>query len=111
MGKRISPRTIILALLSVLFLGAVAWIWYLTIFINGSSPTVDTLIGGAAKVTVTFDGTTIQATDQINQYNSNGQPDPNGPAIAERACGKRETAGPYLPWDILKLSLSGGPSA
>jgi hypothetical protein len=109
MSKRFSPRTILLSLLVLLFSG-VTCLWYLTMSSQENSPSVDAFIGGATKATVTFAGITIQANDQINQYDSHAQPDLNGPAIAERDCGKSLTTQRYLPWDVLKLSLSGGPS-
>jgi hypothetical protein len=80
-----------------------AWLAYVTTVAHQNGPKTVAFIGGGPDAVATFDGTTIQANTAI--YTD----DPQGAAHAREYCGMNVPGRATLPWNILQLSIGGGP--
>jgi hypothetical protein len=81
-----------------------AWLAYVTTVAHQNGPKTVAFIGGGPDAVATFDGTTIQANTAI--YTD----DPQGAARAREYCGINVPGRATLPWNILQLSIGGGPA-
>jgi hypothetical protein len=99
---RARRRTILLAGLIMAVAGA--WLAYVTTAAHENGPKTVAFIGGGPDAVATFDGTTIQANTAI--YADDAQ----GVAHAREYCGMNVAGRATLPWNVLQLSIGGGPA-
>jgi hypothetical protein len=81
-----------------------AWLAYGATAVHENGPETVTFIGGGPKVVAMFDGTSIQANTAIYMV------DPQGVAHARQYCGMNLPGRATLPWNVLQLSIGGGPA-
>jgi hypothetical protein len=105
-GKAMNYRTRRWAILlpGLVIAVAGAWLAYVTTVAHENGPKTVAFIGGGPDAVATFDGTTIQANTAI--YTD----DPQGAAHAREYCGMNVPGRASVPWNILQLSIGGGPA-
>jgi hypothetical protein len=102
MNYRMPRWAIFLAGLFIASAGA--WLTYFTTVAHENGPKTVAFIGGGPDAVATFDGVTIQANTAIYMD------DPQGAAHAREYCGINVPGRATLPWNILQLSIGGGPA-